>query len=287
VNISTGAKADPPRPYSNLERPPLRPAALRRALVVPGGLWTDLRVVEETGSTNADVVAAARAGAPEGLVIVAERQTAGRGRLGRQWQSPARAGLALSILLRPDVPPGRLGWLPLLAGVALAESVRRVARVDAYLKWPNDLLLQGDRKTAGILAEAAGDGAVVVGLGLNTTLREDELPRPDATSLALGGAQSADRDPLLRALLRSVAEWYARFIEHGGDPHASGLLEGYLYHCGTIGRRVRVELPGGATLEGLATGVDGDGRLQVRDRFDVTRPVAAGDVVHARLDTTG
>ncbi|MFG2037412.1 biotin--[acetyl-CoA-carboxylase] ligase [Dactylosporangium sp. NPDC048998] len=296
--MSTGASSN--AAYSDLDRPPLHQAALRRALVVPGGFWTDLRVVDETGSTNADVAAAARDGAPEGLVIVAERQTAGRGRLGRQWQSPARAGLSLSLLLRPQVPLARLGWLPLLAGVALAEAVRRVARIDAYLKWPNDLLLRGarsgspaqsqraglgvDRKTAGILAEAAGDGAVVIGIGLNTTLREDELPRPDATSLALGGAVSTDRDPLLRALLRATAEWYARFTEHKGDPEASGLREAYVFHCGTIGRRVRVQLPGGDELEGLAAGVDGDGRLQVTDRFGTVRAVAAGDVVHAKLE---
>ncbi|MGI5247253.1 biotin--[acetyl-CoA-carboxylase] ligase [Dactylosporangium sp. CA-139066] len=273
--MSTGA-------YSRLDRPPLHQATLRRALVVPGGFWTDLRIVEETGSTNADVVAAARDGAPEGLVIAAERQSAGRGRLDRQWQSPPRAGLMLSVLLRPDLPPSRLGWLPLLAGVALAESVRRVARIDAYLKWPNDLLLRGDRKTAGILAEAA-DGAVVLGIGLNVTLREDELPRPDATSLALGGAANADRDPLLKALLRSLADWYTRFTGHGGDPAASGLREEYKLHCGTIGRRVTVELPGGGTLEGLAADIDGDGRLQVTDRFGAVHAVAAGDVVHARL----
>ncbi|MEV4140435.1 biotin--[acetyl-CoA-carboxylase] ligase [Dactylosporangium sp. NPDC049742] len=269
--------------YTDLERPPLHAAALRHALVVPGGLWTDLRVVEETGSTNADAAEAARAGAAEGLVIVAERQTAGRGRLGRQWQSPPRAGLALSILLRPVVPVSRWGWLPLLTGVALADSVRRVARLDAYLKWPNDLLLQGDRKTAGILAEGVGDGAVVVGIGLNTTLREHELPRPDATSLALAGAASADRDPLLRALLRGFEEVYRQW--QAGDD--SGIREAYLFHCGTIGRRVRVDLPGGATLDGTATGVDVDGRLQVTDVFGKVHEVAAGDVVHVRAETTG
>ncbi|GAA0718413.1 biotin--[acetyl-CoA-carboxylase] ligase [Dactylosporangium roseum] len=273
--------------YTDLERPPLRPAALRRALVVPGGLWTDLRVVEETGSTNADVASAAHDGAAEGLVVVAERQIAGRGRLGRQWQSPPRAGLALSLLLRPTVAPTRLGWLPLLTGVALAEAVRRVARLDAYLKWPNDLLLQGDRKTAGILAEAVGDGAIVVGVGLNTTLREHELPRPDATSLALAGAASADRDPLLRAFLRSFEEWYGPWRAADGDPSASGLHEAYLFHCGTIGRRVQVQMPGDETLVGTATGIDDDGRLQVADRSGAVRAVAAGDVVHVRPDTPG
>ncbi|WP_432995029.1 biotin--[acetyl-CoA-carboxylase] ligase [Dactylosporangium sp. CA-233914] len=297
--MSTGGSGDAAAAFSDLERPPLRAAALRRALLVPGGLWTDLRIVEETGSTNADAIAAAREGAPEGLVIVAERQSAGRGRLGRQWESPPRAGLALSVLLRPDLPAARLGWLPLLAGVALAEAVRRVARVDAYLKWPNDLLLKAassespgrsrraepgvDRKAAGILAEAAG-GAVVIGIGLNVTLRENELPRPDATSLALSGAANTDRDPLLRALLRALAEWYTRFVEHAGDPEASGVREAYVFHCGTVGRRVRVELPGGGVLQGAAAGVDGDGRLQVTDPFGAVHPVAAGDVVHARLE---
>src|SRR5262245_33528909 len=136
-------------PYADLSRPPLQAAPLRRALV--GRLWTDVRVVTETGSTNADLVAAARTGAAEGLVLVAESQTAGRGRFDRVWQAPPRSSLTLSVLLRPSVSPARLGWLPLLTGVALAESVGRIAVVDAALKWPNDLLLDGRRKVAGIL----------------------------------------------------------------------------------------------------------------------------------------
>ena len=129
-------------PYADLSRPPLRASALSRALVAPGGVWSEVRVVAETGSTNADLAALARDGAPEGLVLVAERQTAGRGRLGRTWTAPARAGLTVSVLLRPSVPVARLGWLPLLAGLALAESVGRVAMVDAVVKWPNDLLVR-------------------------------------------------------------------------------------------------------------------------------------------------
>src|SRR2546427_7481658 len=149
--MATHPSAD--SPYTRLDRPPLRAAALRRALVVPGGLWTDLRVVAQTGSTNADVAAAARNGAAEGLVVTAEWQSSGRGRLDRRWTLPPRAGLAVSALLRPTgIPPSRLGWLPLLAGVALVEAVRRVSEVDAVLKWPNDLLVDA-RKCAGILAE--------------------------------------------------------------------------------------------------------------------------------------
>jgi BirA family biotin operon repressor/biotin-[acetyl-CoA-carboxylase] ligase len=289
-------------PYTDLSRPPLNAARLRRALVVPGGLWTRLDLCDETGSTNADAVAAGRAGEPEGLVVVAERQTAGRGRLGRTWTSPARAGLAVSVLLRPGlprvegpgvpperaVPPARYGWLPLLAGVALVEAVNRMAELEAVLKWPNDLLI-GGRKCAGILAEVVPDDeprAVVVGIGLNVTLREDELPPdPDgrkATSLALAGAVATDRDPLLRALLRAFATWYDRWREAGGDPDRSGLAAAYAEHCDTLGRQVRVLLPDGEELVGNARELDGDGRLVVRTGTGERHAVAAGDIRHLR-----
>jgi BirA family biotin operon repressor/biotin-[acetyl-CoA-carboxylase] ligase len=267
----------PESPYVDLDRPPLNEAALRRALLVPDGLWTDLRVVAETTSTNADLAAAARAGAPAGAVLVAERQTAGKGRLGRQWDSPPRAGIAVSVLLRPPNPAAtHQSWLPLLAGVAVVEAVRRVAGVDAVLKWPNDALID-DRKCGGILAEAVPGGAVVVGVGLNTTLRVPELPRPDATSLQLAGAACVDRDPLLRALLRALAGWYRRWVDADGDPVGSGLREAYALHCATLGREVRVELPNRESIRGLAHGIDEDGRLTVGDTA-----VAAGDVVHLR-----
>jgi BirA family biotin operon repressor/biotin-[acetyl-CoA-carboxylase] ligase len=268
-------------PYSQLDRPPLSAPALRRALVVPGGLWSDVLVTAETGSTNADVAAAARGGAAEGLVIVAERQTAGRGRLDRKWTSPPRAGLAVSALLRPkDIPVSRYGWLPLLAGVALVETVRRLGDVDAVLKWPNDLLID-DRKCAGILAESTGDG-VVLGIGLNVTLREAELPHTRVTSLLLAGSACTDRDPILRALLRTLADCYESWSAAGGDPEASGLRPAYLLHCATLGREVAVALPGGVRLDGTATDVDPTGRLVVTGPDGRTTAVAAGDVVHVR-----
>ena len=278
-------------PYADLERPPLSETRLRRALIVPGEVWTDLRYVATTGSTNADVAAAARAGAPEGLVIVADEQTAGRGRLDRQWQSPRAAGIAVSVLLRPGradaergwepVPLARYAMLPLLAGVALVETVRRLGEVDAVLKWPNDLLID-DRKCAGILAEtvsAGGDMAVVLGIGLNVTLRQSELPRVDATSLQLAGSSCVDRDPILRSFLRALGDGYARWRAAAGDPVASGLLETYRFHCATIGQSVRVALPGDEILEGVATAVDDDGCLVVDGRS-----IAAGDVVHLRTN---
>jgi BirA family biotin operon repressor/biotin-[acetyl-CoA-carboxylase] ligase len=270
-------------PYARLDRPPLSAATLRRALVRPGELWTALEVRERTASTNADVAAAARAGAAEGLVVVAEQQTAGRGRLDRRWESPPRAGLAFSVLLRPVVPASRLGWLPLLAGVALVETVRRQAELDAVLKWPNDLLIY-EHKCAGILAEAVPEPtpAVVLGIGLNVSMSEAELPRPDATSLLLAGAAHTDRDPLLRAVLRGLAGWYRQWQEADGDPDACGLRDGYLVHCATLGRQVTVALPGGGTLVGTGSNVDGDGRLVVAQLDGALTAVAAGDIVHVR-----
>jgi BirA family biotin operon repressor/biotin-[acetyl-CoA-carboxylase] ligase len=265
-------------------RSPLPVAALRRAALRDGGLWTALDVVAETGSTNADVAQAARAGAAEGLVFVAEHQRAGRGRAGRRWSSPPGAGLAVSVLLRPGVPATRWGWLPLLTGVALAESVGRVAGVAAALKWPNDLLV-GDRKSAGILAEAVGDAAVV-GIGLNVTLRADELPTPAATSLALAGAASTDRAALLVGLLAGLEQWYARWRDAGGDAEACGLRAAYLRSCATIGRPVQVLLPDGTTLAGTATTVDLDGRLVLATPTG-SRALAAGDVTHVRPAGSG
>jgi BirA family biotin operon repressor/biotin-[acetyl-CoA-carboxylase] ligase len=281
----------PASPYSDLQRPPLPGRSLERALLVPGGLWRRLEVKAETGSTNADVGDAARAGEPEGLIVVAEQQVAGRGRRDRQWVSPARAGLTLSVLLRPgdEVPNRNWGWLPLLAGVALREAVQRIAEIDASLKWPNDLLVL-DAKCAGILAEVVGD-AVVLGIGLNVTTRVDELPATTglpATSLQIAGAKSTDRDPLLKALLRGLSRWYGGWRETGGDAELCGLLGAYRRGCSTIGREVRVQLPAtaglaaGEVLTGRATTVDTDGRLVIRTADGAEQRVSAGDVLHVR-----
>ncbi|MFB7029792.1 MULTISPECIES: biotin--[acetyl-CoA-carboxylase] ligase [unclassified Streptomyces] len=270
--------------WSDLDRPPLNATALRRALVLPDGLWTSLDVVPTTGSTNTDLAARA-ADLPEGAVLVAEEQTSGRGRLDRTWTAPARSGIFVSVLLKPDVPAHRWGWLPLLTGVAAATGLAKAAGVDMSLKWPNDLLVSvrgEERKTGGILAERAGPDGVVVGLGLNVTLREDELPVPGAGSLLLADAVSTDRDTLLRAVLRSLAQWYGAWTRAGGDPEASGLQEAYAAGCATLGRRIRAELPGERTLEGEAIALDGDGRLVVATEGGGTEAVGAGDIVHVR-----
>ncbi|MDT6974701.1 biotin--[acetyl-CoA-carboxylase] ligase [Streptomyces cellulosae] len=289
--------------WSDLDRPPLNAAALRRALVREGGLWREVDVVQRTGSTNSDLVA--RAAGPagsarsagsagrggrleEGVVLVAEEQSAARGRLDRKWVAPARSGLFFSVSLRPGdagVPMERWGWLPLLTGVAVAAGLARAGGVDTALKWPNDVLVTvggEERKAGGILAEAAGDGGVVVGVGVNVSLRAEELPVPTAGSLALAGAVSTDRDPLLRAVLRGLEDWYGRWRAAEGDAGACGLQEAYAAGCATLGRRVRAELPGERALVGEAVAVDGDGRLVLATEAGVQEPVGAGDIVHLR-----
>jgi len=270
---------DQSSPYADLDRPPLRRAALLRALSAP---WTDIEVYAEVDSTNRVTVDAARAGRSEGLVVVAELQTGGRGRLGREWVSPARAGLTLSLLLRPDVPPARRSWLTALVALAAAVAVSERSGLDVAVKWPNDLVVD-DRKLGGLLAEVAGD-AVVVGLGLNVTTRRGELPRADATSLALEGADATDRQPLLLAILRAVGASYGEWLRSGGETEP--LRSAYRPRCATIGRPVRVELPGGASVEGVAVDIDDDGRLVV-DTHGRRESFSAGDVVHLRPPVTG
>jgi BirA family biotin operon repressor/biotin-[acetyl-CoA-carboxylase] ligase len=292
---------DQPIPAPPLDAPPLDAAALGRAVVRPGGLWRAVEVTAMTGSTNADLLARAAAGAAEGLVLAAEEQRAGRGRMGRAWLAPPRAALTFSLLVRPrTVPPGRRGWLPLLAGVAVATAVHAVSSVDARLKWPNDVLV-GPAKLGGILAEAAGD-AIVVGIGVNVSTEQAELPPPGpgalpATSLlaltgksltsnALTGkaltSNALDRESLLTGILAGFERRYQAWVQADGDPERSGLRAEYTGLCATIGRRVRAELPGGQLLSGLAADVDPDGRLVVRVSPDSDVPVAAGDVVHLR-----
>jgi BirA family transcriptional regulator, biotin operon repressor / biotin---[acetyl-CoA-carboxylase] ligase len=267
-------------PATSSSHKPLDAAGLARAVLRPGGLWQAVEVVDR-----------ALDGAPEGVVLAAEEQSAGRGRIGRTWVSPPRAALTFSLLVRPAaVPPARRGWLPLLAGVAVASAVTAVTGVQMRLKWPNDVLV-GPAKLAGILAEAAGD-AIVVGVGLNVSAEPGELPPPGpgalaATSLRIAASASAalDREPLLIAILADFERWYQAWYRVGGDPERSGLRAGYTRLSATIGRRVWAELPGGQVLSGLAAGVDLDGRLLVRVPSGTVLPVAAGDVVHLRLSS--
>lgn len=265
--------------YADLDRPPL-PARRLRAAAQRVAPWRELHVLGEVTSTSDVVAAAARAGEPEGLVVVAEQQAGGRGRLGRTWASPPRAGLTFSVLLRPTAPMERWTLLPLLAGVATALAIAERTGIEVRLKWPNDLVVDG-RKIGGILAEVTG-GAVVVGIGINVTTAADELPGPGATSIALeqGTSGSTDRTPLLLAMLRELGPRYLAWQAAGGA--AALVVPDFRQLCATVGRDVLVTMPGGDDVTGTATGVDDDGRLVVRRPDGSTLAVSAGDVVHVR-----
>jgi BirA family biotin operon repressor/biotin-[acetyl-CoA-carboxylase] ligase len=248
-----------------------------------------VEVVEEAASTNMLVVERARSGAAEGLVVVAEHQTAGRGRLDRTWETPARSALTFSVLLRPTAPTHAWPWLPLLAGYAVDKALK-AAGFDASVKWPNDVLLNGpdgpdgQLKVAGILVERVetdAGPAAVVGVGLNVGMTAEELPVPEATSLALHGI-APDRTDLLVDVLASLWESYTAW-QVGGELAGMRLAESYVAACATIGRQVRVELPSGEVLTGTASGIDPSGRLLV-EHGDGHTAVSAGDVVHVRSE---
>lgn len=248
------------------------------ALAARFGHGWHFSVLAETGSTNADLLAAAAGGAPERTVLVAELQTEGRGRLGRGWSSPAGAGLTFSLLLRPSARPDRWGWLPLLAGLALRAAVGG----EASLKWPNDLLLGPDGgKVAGILVQAEA-GAVVVGIGLNVSTKPTELPVPSATSLVLQGQSAPDRRQLLTDFLTAFNDRYLRWQDAGGDAEATGLAASYRAACATLGQLVSIQLPAG-TVTGSAIEVDSAGRLVLQPAGGgQPLAIAAGDVTHVR-----
>ncbi len=251
---------------------------LRSRLVRPGSVWTQVATAATTGSTNADLAAAARAGAESGHVLLSDHQSTGRGRFTRVWEAPPGTSLAISALLRPpsDVPASRWLWLPLLTGLAVADGIRVATGIRADLKWPNDVLIDG-RKVCGILAErvdGAAQAAAIIGMGVNTTLAEDQLPVPTATSLALAGAE-VDPGEVAAAILEALGEWYGRWLA------GSDLRVDYAARCSSVGRTVRVQLSAEEWVVGEATGVDANGCLLVQVD-GVQRAFAAGDVSHLR-----
>jgi BirA family biotin operon repressor/biotin-[acetyl-CoA-carboxylase] ligase len=262
--------------------------ALREHLVAPNGPYAALQVVASTGSTNADLLAEAREGAADRTVLIADTQTAGRGRRDREWVSPPGSGLYLSVLLRPTtVPAARLGTLGMVAGLALMHLANE-AGVTATLKWPNDLLI-GDAKCAGVLSEAAPDGttqAAVVGIGINVKPLGPDVPAGPgglaATSLAENGADNTHRGRLAAIWLRAFVELEQTWRLSDGDVQRSGVLTGYRESCGTVGRQVRAELPDGTARTGEAVEIDAGGQLLIKTEDGTVSSVSAGDVVHLR-----
>ncbi|OBH07992.1 biotin--[acetyl-CoA-carboxylase] ligase [Mycobacterium sp. E2699] len=268
-------------------RQPLDQAALRAELIGTGLGWRQLDVVERTGSTNADLLARAASGADvAGAVLIAEHQTAGRGRHGRGWGAAPRAQVTMSVGVSVvDVPTEGWGWLPLATGVAVVDAVWAETGVRAGLKWPNDVLAgppESPGKLAGILAEVSRP-VVVIGLGLNVTQAPEETDGPGATSLFDLGVAAPDRHRLVCAVLaelgRRIVGWRAA---RGAD---WALAADYRSRSLTVGRAVRAPLPGGKEVVGTATAVDDQGRLCLETEGAAggrTVVVSAGDVVHLR-----
>jgi BirA family biotin operon repressor/biotin-[acetyl-CoA-carboxylase] ligase len=246
----------------------------RAAAVVP-----ELQVAASAPSTNSELLAQATDPAvPSFAALLTLDQTAGRGRLDRTWVAPAGTALALSVLVRGALAHPLAGWLPLLAGLCLTEALDEVAPGRVSIKWPNDLLIEG-RKVCGILVEVAPSGDAVVGSGLNLAQTREQLPVAAATSLALEGVQLAgdQLDALVAGYLsRLRSEW-----ETPGP--ASRLRDRVVARCATIGHAVDVVLADDSVLAGVATGIDAEGRLEVRSTTGQQVPVAVGDVTHARL----
>ncbi|TQL48671.1 BirA family biotin operon repressor/biotin-[acetyl-CoA-carboxylase] ligase [Homoserinimonas aerilata] len=292
---------------------------------------TRLEALAECGSTNTVLVAHAAEGWPEFSVVVTDNQTGGRGRLGRSWVAPAGQTLAVSVLLRPTFSLEAFGWLPLIAGVAMARAVREVLasaseaapeskaeskaseskaesvaseaaaglRPLVTLKWPNDVLIgvrdadagRTEKKVSGLLAElvpspGSGAPAVVLGAGLNLTIPADGLPVDTATSLTLHGADADGLpDRALSAYLRELRALYGLLQQHDGDADASGIRRMVSEECATLGRSVRIQLPGGGSETARAVELDTAGQLVVRRARDgALQSVAAGDVTHLRYE---
>lgn len=262
-------------------RPPLDLDGVRRDLVGPGRALRRLDVVESTGSTNADLLARHSAGEDiAGLVLVAEHQSAGRGRQGRSWSTPARSQIAFSIGVDADgLQPTAWGWLPLLTGVAVVDAVHATTGLRPGLKWPNDIQV-GEGKLGGILAEMAAP-VIVVGLGLNVTLSAPEIKAaaPHATSLLMLGSTMLDRSALLGSILAELTERIDRWKTLGGpDPT---LIGDYRRHSLTLGTRVRALMPGEREIIGTAIDLGKLGELLI-DTGEDTVAVSAGDITHLR-----
>jgi BirA family transcriptional regulator, biotin operon repressor / biotin---[acetyl-CoA-carboxylase] ligase len=250
-----------------------------RALLTGRIIGRRLRVVAEIGSTNDAAMAAGRAGEPEGLAILADQQTGGRGRLGRSWASLPGLGVYTSILLRPPVPPLLAPLLTLMAGLATAEAIEAVGQVTPTLKWPNDVLCDG-RKVAGILTEMTTMGQqigqVAIGVGINVRHRATDFPadvKDTATSIELAAGRSVDRGEVAAALYNAMDRWYAVFCHNGTDT----ILRQARGRTATLGRPVTV-LADQQRWRGIALDLDTDGALLVRDETGAVRRVIADDV---------
>jgi len=236
-----------------------------------------LHLFTETESTNTLAMEMASAGALEGTVVIAELQTQGKGRLGRKWVSP-KGNLYLSVILRPQIPMHRAPLVTLMGAVATASAIRTACELKAGIKWPNDILISG-KKVCGLLSEMSAEQDrirhLVLGIGVDVNMKLGELPadiRSLTTTLAKEAGAAINRTALLQQVLRDLEHWYRKFLENDSD-----ILEEWKKLNETVGKRVAVGGAGEA-VEGLAQGIDHEGRLLLRLDNGTVRTVAAGDV---------
>ncbi len=243
--------------------------------------FTEVRIFPEIDSTNAELLAEGRMGGPEGVVAVADHQTAGRGRLGRTWSAAPGTALLVSVLLRPGLSPASMPLVTIAAGLAAVDAVDRAAGFRPGLKWPNDLVVD-DKKLAGMLAETTtggGETPLVVGIGFNVAAGAYPGELADsATSCEEVAGRPVDRVELLTCFLEALESRYAGVFRAGAKEE---LLAAYRADSATLGRRVRVEMSGGV-LEGVANHLAWNGQLVVVDDGGGHTAVSAGDVVHLR-----
>ena len=254
----------------------LGPAELEPHLA---GRWRDVRWLAETDSTQRVARELARAGAPEGTVVIAEAQTAGRGRLGRTWHSPRGVNLYCSIVLRPALPPAAVPQVALVAGAAVAAALAATPGVEPRIKWPNDVLIDG-RKVAGVLTEMEAEVErvhhVILGIGVNLNASRSAFPpelRERATSVLLATGHRVDRAAVTARLLAALEARYGRFLEGGFEVVRS---EWESYSCLT-GTEVRVTSPDGE-VAGRVAGLDADGALRLTRSDGTTARIVAGEV---------
>jgi BirA family biotin operon repressor/biotin-[acetyl-CoA-carboxylase] ligase len=243
----------------------------------------DIRVFQETSSTNDVVERLARDGVGEGVVVFAESQNKGRGRLGRSWLSPARKGLWFSILLRPDLRPQAATQVTVAASTALARSIRAQTGLEAEIKWPNDILVRG-KKVSGILTELSAEldhiNHIILGIGVDVNLNTSDFPaelRKTATSLKMETGRNVDRPELAATILRELDVEYARI----GRRQFSKVCEEWQQLCSTLGRNVTIRV-GERAVRGLAESLDEDGALLLRTQHGLLERITGGDVALER-----
>lgn len=276
----------------SVEFPPLSLNTLE-ALISTKWLGRSLFLFDQLESTNTHALALAEKGTPHGTVVIADCQTAGKGRLGREWHSPPHMNLYFSVILTQHLPQSLICWIPLVTGVAMAETIEEITNLRVSLKWPNDLVV-GTKKLGGILCESATKGpesrATIVGVGININCREPSFPqelKEIATSLVLQTGYPIDRQMFIGRLFSKLEFFYDRVWE----ADLSTLHSTYTSRCSTLGRHIQIQLPDKTPIEGIASNIGEEGELNIipsdsspasEMKIPSTISIRAGDVIHLR-----